>query len=177
MAKIKTPRKITATYLHNAGLYYLQRYAASAAQFRKVMLRKAQRSCAHHKDQDMDACRSMIEDLVQKFISCGLLNDELYLRGMVHTLRRQGRSKSMIVQKLLHRGLSASVIESALRAADEEQDSDADGEYRAAEIFARKKKLGAHDTPQQKMKDLQKMARAGFSYDIARKVLQADVPD
>ncbi|MCK6418265.1 MAG: RecX family transcriptional regulator [Alphaproteobacteria bacterium] len=170
----KIPKKITPSYLHNAGLYYLQRYAASAAQFRKVLVRKAQRSCAHHKDQDLEACRAMIEEIVQKFLQSGLLNDDLYLRGMVITLRRQGRSKSMIVQKLMHKGLSAAAIESALHAADEEQNADLDGEYRAALLFARKKKLGLNTEPQHQMKDLQKMARAGFSYDIARKVLRTE---
>jgi regulatory protein len=63
----KKPKKITAQYLHNAGLYYLQRFAASRGQFRSVMLRKIRRSCMEHREQDYEACAALVEKIVEKF--------------------------------------------------------------------------------------------------------------
>ena len=41
----KKRKKITLSYLENAGAYYLERFSASEAQFRKVMGQKIYKSC------------------------------------------------------------------------------------------------------------------------------------
>jgi regulatory protein len=133
----KKPKKITAQYLHNAGLYYLQRFAASRGQFRAVMLRKIKRSCMEHRDQDYETCAAMVEEIVEKFERAGLLNDELYTRGAVISLRRQGKSKSAIMSKLKTRGVAASLVTETLGAQDTEN-----SELRAALTVLRRKKAG-----------------------------------
>jgi regulatory protein len=164
----KKPKKITAQYLHNAGLYYLQRFAASRGQFRSVMLRKIRRSCMEHREQDYEACAALVEKIVEKFERAGLLNDELYTRGVVASLRRQGKSKSVILSKLKTRGVETSLVTETLGAQDTE-----DSELRAALTVLRRKKAGPFGDRDNE-KTLAALARAGFSYDTATQAMRMD---
>lgn len=170
----KIPKRITADYLHNAGLYYLQRYAASSGHFRAVMLRKIKRSCMAHPDQDFAACAALVEDLVQKFISSGLLDDDLYLRGVVGSLRRRGASKQAILGKLRVKSVGGDMAADYIEACDDDFAGGENGDFRAALIFARRKKIGpfAGSRAEEPHKTLAKFARAGFSYDIAARVMK-----
>jgi regulatory protein len=179
-AKKRLPKKITETYLHNSGLYYLQRFAASKAHFKSVMMRKVRRSCQHHTDQDLEACKAMVERLAGVFEASGLLNDESYVNGAVASLMRQGRSDKYIRAKLLSKRLSLEQISSALEAYRENDGKTAeDTEIEAALRFIRRKKIGPYRPqelrPEYLRKDLGALARAGFSYDIAQRVLEKDV--
>jgi regulatory protein len=168
----RKPKKISETYLHNAGLYYLQRYAASSAQFRKVMRRKIMKSCRVHSDQNLEECYEMLERLIVKFNEVGLLNDEVYTTAKVKTLRRQGRSQKYIHAKMYEKGIDSDLTAKHL--------SDIDGdvyqaEIDAARIFARKRKFKAFDDIKDGnlyKKALGAFARAGFSYDVAQAVLK-----
>lgn len=170
----KIPKRITETYLHNSGLYYLERYSASSAHFKTVMLRKVKRSCLHHKDQSFDDCCSLVEKLVEKFINAGLLNDDLYLQGMVSSYRKKGLSKRMITQKLQMKGLKADQIQKFINKYDENNNDNENSEIKAAAIFCRRKKLGAFRTkPLEENghdKEIAKLARAGFQYDIIKQI-------
>lgn len=168
----KAPKKITESYLHNSGLYYLERYNASSGHFKTVMLRKVKKSCLYHKDQSYEECSNLVDKLVDKFLRAGLLNDDLYLQAMVASYRRKGLSERMIVQKLAFKKLPPDKIKEFLAKHDDESDA-ADAELQAAAILCRKKKMGAfalkENDPQ---KELSRLGRAGFSFDIARKVLE-----
>ena len=169
----KIPKRITADYLHNSGLYYLERYAASSGHFRTVMTRKVKRSCHYHTDQNYDECIKLIDNLIEKFLRAGLLNDDLYLRSMITSYRRKGLSSSMIKQKLFAKSIAADSIEDAIKQFDAEQDlAPQQAEIKAAAIFCRRKKLGAYRIKDiENEKELAKMARAGFSFDISKKIL------
>ncbi len=173
----KIPKKITETYLHNSGLYYLQRFAASSRHFREVMLRKVKKSCMHHKEQDYAACAAMVETLTARFVESGLINDELYARGVVTSLRRRGKSKKAIIAQMRVKGIEEPLGLDELRSLDEERHTtDAQAEFEAALAHARKKKLGPFRGPgEADMKiELARMARAGFDYDTSRRVLMID---
>ncbi len=178
----RAPKKITETYLHNSGLYYLQRFAASKAHFRSVMLRKVRKSCLHHKDQDFNACAALVEKLVERFEESGLLNDASYLDGMVRSLRRRGLSKRAIVAKLAQKGVGANDTTRALTRHDAEigaegSDGKSDAERRAALVYCRRKKIGpyAKDNNKDQRKFMASLARGGFSFDTIRFVLNIDL--
>lgn len=176
----RLPRKITETYLHNAGLYYLGRFAASKARFRAVMMRKVRRSCNAHPDQDEAACVSMVDALIRKFENAGLLEDKTYARGVVRSLRRRGKSKRHVLEGLKARGISPELAlgELTLHDTDEYEDP-AQAEQQAALIYARRKKLGPFGMNRSKNpeKDLACMARGGFSYETSRIALNKDPED
>lgn len=173
-AQKKIPRRITADYLHNAGLYYLQRYAASSGHFRTVMLRKVKKSCLAHADQSFEDCTVLVDALVEKFKTSGLLNDDLYVRGVVGSLRRKGASKQAILGKLRVKSVTGDLATTKLEECDEEFAGEENGDLKAALIFARRKKLGpyAGTRVEEPQKTLAKFARAGFSYEIAARVMR-----
>lgn len=176
--KPRIPRRINPTYLHNSGLYYLERFSASKAHFKSVMMRKVKRSCMHHKDQNYDECAKMVDDLADKFERLDLLNDEVYARAVVTSLRRRGMSKTMILGKMRMKGIGRDLTLQELNKIDTES-YDEDPELQAALKLARKKRIGPYFTGEEEdmKKSLGKLARAGFSYDIARKILDYDLDE
>ena len=138
------------------------------------MSRKIKKSCYFHKDQDYDECIAILDKITTEFLEQGLLDDDGYLRGMVTSLRRSGKSKKAITAKLLQKKIKASDIEKALEAFDSENNDDPrEAEFFAALKFARKKRLGPYDERQKYEDDkaLNVFARNGYSYDTARRVI------
>lgn len=168
--KRKQPRKITRQYLENAALYYLQRYASSAGNFRQVMRRKIKRSCDFHKTEPEDFY-PMVEDLVMRYKSSGLLNDKVFAEARVAALRRQGRSSGAIMAQLQAKGLARAEIEAALNAHNDACEAE-DPELEAAIRLARRKRLGQATDPETQRKELAKLGRAGFGYETARAALE-----
>lgn len=179
---VKKRKKITDSYLHNAGLYYLQRFAASTGQFRTVMRRKIRLSCKDHPEQDEAACREMLEALIEKFIGAKLLDDDVYVAGAVRSLRSRGKSKKAITAKLESKGIAAHKTHEFLQSLEDENETEIDSETKAALTFARSKKLGPfakkplidlseEDRRKQLQKAMMKFSAAGFSYALAQKIL------
>lgn len=177
--KPRVPRKITESYLHNSGLYYLQRYTSSVENFRRVMMRKIDKSCRHHTEQDQTACAEMLGRVVDKFIELGLLDDSGYTRGMVTSLRRRGLSTRAIHAKLQAKGLKAENITAQIAEFDEEngRENKSEAELHAALVFCRRKRFLPFYDGKNPEKSLAALGRAGFSYDIARKALETDIED
>ncbi|MGB1547388.1 MAG: RecX family transcriptional regulator, partial [Alphaproteobacteria bacterium] len=68
------PRRITPSYLENAALFYLERYATSVAHFRRVLMNKVRRSARFH-GTDVEEGAKLVEDLIQRYRRSGLLDD------------------------------------------------------------------------------------------------------
>lgn len=179
--KPKVPKKISERYLYNSGTYYLQRFTASSAHFRKVMIQKIDKSCYYHKEQDREDCIEILDKIIGEFLSLGFLNDEAYARGSVTSLRRRGLSEKVIMMRLQQKGIPAPLIKKYLDQVDEEYGPDS--EFQAALRLAQKKRIGPfspQDTgtiereyiEKRRNKAIGAMARAGFSYDIVSKVME-----
>jgi len=175
--KKKQPRKITPSYLRNSGLFYLQKYVASSYQFERAMRRKIDRSCFVHTDQNKEDCYAWLSEVTEEFRQLGYLNDEAYLRGMLQSLRNsKGLSTRMILQKMRDKGFPEDQVLRGLSVI-EDQDRKGENEFVAAQKFAKRKKLGPyHPAPPRKTyeQQLATLARAGFSYDICKKVLETE---
>lgn len=178
----RAPRKIDLRYLENAALYYLQRYATSSQNLKNILSRKIMRGCAHH-GQEPQEFLAALDQMIGRYQQSGLLNDIVYAEGRVQALRRQGLSRQTIRQKLTLKGLGAAEIDHALQQADETTLAAEDGEnpeLAAARTLARRKKIGPWrrmplTDPKAAQKELAALARAGFSYEIAR--LALETPD
>lgn len=175
----KIPKKITQTYLHNAGLAYLQRFPTSITHFERVMMRKIKRSCNYHKEQDLGECQKLLSQSVENFTRIGLLNDSLYLQGMITSLRRRGLSKQAITAKLQSKGFPSSTAVQSIRDFDESLECPHDRELVAALICARKKRLGPFCKKDiaDRQKELATLGRAGFGYDIAQTALKMELDE
>ena len=174
----KIPKKITPRYLENVALYYLQRYASSSQNLKAVLMRRAVKSCRHH-DMPLIDAEMMIDQMIQKYENVKILDDQKYCEQIITSLRQRGFSKQAIINKLKMKKLSTLQINDALSHFDQEN-ADQNIEWESALKFAKKRKLGAFRTKEtsdkktQDLKDIAKLARAGFSYDICQKIIKLD---
>lgn len=165
----KPPRKVTPAYLQRAAMSYLERYASSAENLRRVLRRKVDKRC-RLRGEDPTEFHEMIDEVVAKSLRSGLIDDARYAEARVATLRRRGGSARAIQAKLSAKGINRSTIAAALEG--EEGD-----EQEAARAFARRRRLGPFRPGERapyRDKDLAAMARAGFRFDVARDVIDAE---
>ena len=170
--KKKIPRKITAKSLENAALYYLRRYSSSSENFRRVMTRRVNRSVQYHNTNTAEGLQ-IIDRLIEKFTKIGLLNDLRFAEASTANFRRLGLSERMIRAKLVQKGLSSAVINQCFQLL---KSNNLDSELTASIIFSRRRRIGAFRGSKNKRQkfydqDMARLARAGFSYYIAQKVI------
>ncbi len=169
--KQKVPRKATLRHLENSALYYLQRFATSSENLKRVLLRKVMRSAYAH-DTDVAEGEAFVQDLIARFQSSGLLDDAVFAKGRAETLHRRGNSRRVIRAKLKQKGVADDDINTALAALG----NGGEAELAAALNYAKRRRFGPFatkkPTPEQREKQLASLARAGFSYDVARQVLE-----
>ncbi|RKG73141.1 regulatory protein RecX [Corallococcus terminator] len=168
--KPKPPRKVSARYLENAALHYLKRYAATVSQLKRVLMRRVDRSVKFHGGDRAEAV-GWVEALTQKLIRNNLINDGAYAETKAHSLRASGRSARVITQKLRMKGVAQELVQQKVAEATQDVSEDA-----AALIWARKKRLGpfrrdASTRADNRQRDLAALARAGFSFTIAKRVI------
>lgn len=178
----KIRKKISARYLENAGVHYLNRYASSVENFRQVMMRKIQKSCADHPDQDKDECVTLLNQTIQKFYDLGYLNDDIYAKQYIRGLLIQGKSPRAITQKLIEKSLDPQKYSQLITqsiSADFLADCPHDLDFLAALRLCKKKRIGPFNPDETKRrdnfeKDLGKLARSGCSYQSARQAIEFD---
>jgi regulatory protein len=177
----KIPRKVSAQSLENAALYYLARFSASSAHLKRVLLRRVDRSIRVH-GGDATEGRRLVDALVERFCRSGLLDDAAYAAGKARSLRRRGTSRSVIARTLRAKGVTADQTDAALAELTAESDAGDDEDERAAAArLAQRKRLGPFRPKaartELRQRDMAALARAGFSYDVARQVIDADSAD
>lgn len=172
------PRKPSPQSLERSALHYLQRYAASEDQLRRVLRRKVDRAARHH-EVDAPQAEAWIDELVGRLRRAGYVDDDAYARMRATGLRRRGKSRRAIRQKLAEKGIAKQTAEQALAEADAGDEGDEDPELVAAARYARRRRLGpfreAPKRAERRERDLAALARQGFSFEVARRVI--DSPD
>jgi regulatory protein len=170
-------KPVTVKRLENAAAAYLARYDASSARLRAVLARRVFN--ARRRDAPVVAdVEAVIERIVARYVANGLIDDARYAERRAGSLHRRGVSSRHIREKLKLAGIARDGAELALDATREELDLDeADLDLRAAVALARRRRLGpfrATGRPERRDRDLAALARAGFAFDIARRVIDAD---
>lgn len=176
----KPPRKATAAALENAALYYLERFATSSKNLRRVLLRRVERSARHH-GADAGEGSGFVDDLIGRYLDCRLLDDAAFARTQAESMNRRGKSVRAIRAHLMRKLVASDDIEAALDALMEEIP---DPDLAAAVTYAKKRRLGPWRTRRtrrtrkkdenERQKELAALARSGFSYSIARRIVEAD---
>ncbi|WP_434617011.1 regulatory protein RecX [Azospirillum sp. B2RO_4] len=174
----KPPKRVTPQYLENAALHYLERFASSTANLRRVLMRKVDLSAKAHGTDREEGAR-WIDELLARYVRSGLLNDETYARMRTESLHRRGASTRLIAQKLAGKGIGRDEADKALDSLREDVGPDLD--LTAALALAKRRRLGPYRRPEQRAahrdKDMAALGRAGFGYEIARRVVDAEDPD
>jgi regulatory protein len=173
----KGPKPVSPELLEKAALHYLERYASSAANLRRVLMRRVDRSARFH-GTDRKEGAGWVDALVARYAEAGLVDDRRYAEAAAESLRRRGASARRIRQKLAQKGVGAGVAQAAL---EEAGGAGEEADLTAAVAFARKRRLGPYGDPkrrrERRLKDLAALARAGFSYAIARRVVDGREDD
>jgi len=174
---LKRPaRPITAKYLQNAATFYLERYPSTAEGLRRVLDRRVAR--ANMADAPiMENVQQAIAAIVAKFVDAGVIDDKAFAQTKARALHRRGTSTRVTRQKLKLAGIDGDTLDQAMAGLDQELDTDPrQREWKAATALARRRRLGPYrgkDRKEHRNRDLATMARAGFDYDLARKVIDA----
>jgi len=163
---------MAATALEAAALFYLARYASSSGNLRRVLMRKVARSAAFYGD-DPAPLKPIVEALVARHCGTGAVNDVLYAESQTRALRRRGGSTRAIVQKLNAKGVPAEIAAETAATLAEEEGGDLDAAYR----FARRRRLGpfrSSGRKENRQRDMAALGRAGFEYQVAEAIIDAE---
>lgn len=172
-------KPVTAKSLENAAKYYLERFSASTAKLRAVLARKVERT-RRRGGTVLDNADGAIEAIIVRYVKAGLLDDRGYAEMKASSLRRRGDSARRIQLKLRMAGIDQKSAGAALaKAAGDKGDDDRVSELRAAIRLAERRRLGpyrAKERKEMRQRDIAALARAGFSLDVARGVIDAEDP-
>lgn len=168
-AQRRPPKPITRDYLFRAAVHYLERYASSSGNLRRVLERKILRRARERGEDPADFVPLVGETIVQ-LTELKLLDDQVFAQAKVASLRRRGTSRGHVFAKLAQKGVERETAAAAM-AGDETEEAD------AALAYARRRRLGPFrivGRAEKRDRDVAAMMRAGFSYTLAAKIVDSD---
>ena len=143
---------------------YLSKYDSSKVNLVNVLKRKILR--LKTTNYEKRKLINIIESIIIKLEKNKFIDDDRYSSTKILSLSNSGKSKNFIFNYLIKKGVNKSQIQNNLNLVQQDNNN---WELNSAKIFAKKKKL--LEKNQSYEKNLAKMARAGFSYDICKKIL------
>lgn len=151
------------------AVHYLGRYISSRQRLREVLQRFARRKLEHFEPAEISRA---IDAVIADCVRLGYVDDATFAMTRARSKRRGGRSALTIKRSLAEHHIDGALAEAALVAADE---SLADGELAAALRHAARRRIGPYARVEPddatRQRHLASLARAGFSFDIARQVM------
>jgi regulatory protein len=169
----RRPKPLTPQDLETAARRYLERFASSSGNLKRVLMRRVRRS-AEAPGGDVRDGERLVDELVARYLRAGVLDDRAYAAQQAASLRGRGGSRQAIAGKLAQKRVADALIGETLGALDA---ASGDGELAAACALVRRRRLGPCRAEPARArnarKDLAALARAGFSLALARRVLAA----
>ncbi len=160
-------KQITEKRLLNIALFYLTRYEASEQKLRQMLERRVKKQALNGENIPPETDK-WIQNVVQKAVASGYVNNERYAEITIRILCRQGKSTAYIRRKLSQDGIDEAIVNQFLET--ENTDSET---VRALTWLKRQRKGGYRSTQSDSVfqKDLAALARQGFSYAVAKEAL------
>ena len=147
------------------AIYYLSKYSSSKKNL-EFILKKKIRRLSDEKEIRFHLYNE-IQIIIEKLEKLNLITDQVFVESKIQSLQYQAKSKNYIKQYLLQKGIDKQLIEEQISLF---YGNNKNLEKENALKFAKKRNLLNSDQDYQKK--LSKMARAGFSYDIAKEILK-----
>lgn len=156
-------------WLWNYSLNYLARFEVSQ---NKLEFKLKERREKYPTDVAVSEYNTVLNAVIAKLLEQNLLSDTRYGQSRIRQLYARGKATSFIKQDLRRNGLDEFLIEDLLS-------QEADEEYSPDELTAlryiKKRKFGCYRIVnadyKQKQKELAALARQGFGYDLANRML------
>ena len=145
---------------------YLSKYNTSKKNLDRILRNKIKRMSLEKKDKFI--LYSSIASIIADLETNKLIDDKNFTQSKIHSLSLQGKSRFFIKNYLLQKGIEKNMVEKTFKNFELKNPN---WESESAKIFARKKRLGVKYSNNVE-KDLAKMARAGFNYNIIKEILE-----
>ena len=158
------------SFLKNYAIKYLSKYNSSKKNLKRILKNKIFR-LKNLNDIEKKMLFREINLIANDLEKKKLINDENFTINKIQNYISIGKSKNFILSNLIKKGIEKKTIDEKMFIIENE---DPDWEMKSAEKFLKKKKLGKFSIKKNKNfdKDIAKMARAGFSYTIIKKLLK-----
>ena len=169
--KKKKPKKITLDSLEKSAIKYLEKYSVSEYQLKNMLKRKIIKTSFFYKIKS-EKEYEFIDLITNKFKKIGLIDDKKFSENKTLIYMEKGYSRRKIEFNLKTKGISDENIRHGI---NNLEISYVNSELASALIFAKKKKILIFDKNKKDFNKIKKkllqMAQAGFSYDIAKKII------
>ena len=147
------------------AINYLSKYSSSKTNLERILKNKIRRTNIDKKEKF--TLYNSIPEVIKKLEKNNFINDYNYATSKVNLFITNGKSKIFIKNYLFKKGIDEKLSSEIFTELDEENSN---WEIKSARIFARKKNFQKNNNNNEK--NLSKMARAGFSYEIAKKIIE-----
>ena len=147
------------------AIYYLSKYSSSKKNLEYILKKKIKRLSDEKKIRF--ELYTEIKNIIEKLENLNVIDDKIFTESKIQSLLSQAKSKNYITQYLLKKGINKELIEEQISIF---YDNDNNIEKENAFKFAKKKNLLSDKLNYEKR--LSKMARAGFSYEIAKDIIK-----
>lgn len=163
--------------LKEMAFRYVARFSCTTEKLRRYLVKKMREALVFDECRPSDI-NPWVEAILARLTELNILNDDRYAEHRAMTLHRRGRAERVITRDLGFKGAPPESIVHAIEALNEEI---ADPDLVAAIRLAKKKRLGPFADPlvrvDRKQKHLASLARAGFRFDLARRIIETKEPE
>lgn len=168
--------KLSRDYLLRSTYRYLEKYATTTANLYFILNRKVNRILENKQDIEelRIQCQQWINEIVENCVKNQLVNDRIYATSRANSLLISGNSINIIKNKLRAKGVPHDILTDVIAEIHRQKPN---VNIISAIKYVKKRRFGPfrlkekHDKTQQK--ELSAMARAGFSYNDASKILNS----
>ncbi|MCO4763914.1 MAG: RecX family transcriptional regulator [Myxococcales bacterium] len=174
----RPPPKATQALVERWAMSYVNRYYAAEASVRATLERRIRRSCdAHH--APLGEALGWADEVIGRLREAGVIDDARWARDKARALADRGVAVRSIAHRLRVKGLADGHIEAAIAKLSQNWAGEpVDPAFEAAVAYAKRRRFGPFcrdpDERQERFqKQLAAMARAGHSYGVARRILDA----
>ena len=157
--------------IRNYAYSYLERYSPSKQQLRIHLFKKVLKK--KHKIYNKKELFNLIDTVISGLENDKYLSDEYYSDSKSKALLRRGYSLNKIRYSLINKGIDPEYIKSSI---SKIKKNESDPDFFSALKICQKRRIGACREESNRnlfyKKDISILARAGFSYEISKKVLE-----
>tara|TARA_B100001250_G_scaffold398626_1_gene407099 strand:+ start:57 stop:620 length:564 start_codon:yes stop_codon:yes gene_type:complete len=179
MIPIKNKKKtleLTVDEMRNFAFIYVEKFAPSKQQLKTYLLKK------YLKSKTTNINKSNISDLIDIIIEdlekSQFINDKFYSESKAKSLVQKGSSINKIRNYLISKGVSEKYIKNTINKIKENNE---DQDFFSAIKVCKKKRIGPSRNENNRTlfykKDIGILARAGFDFEVSRKVMDLEKDD
>ncbi len=162
-----------ATNLKDLAYSYLEKYSPSKQQLKVYLLKKY--LTKFNSTQSKKDISNLIDTILNNLESNKLINDEMYSDSKARMMLRRGYSVNKINQSLKNKGIKYEYIKKSL---DKIKSNNIEPDFVSALKLCKRRRVGPMRPAANRelfyKKDMGILARAGFSYDMSKRILELE---